>query len=253
MNNRYMGKVAIVTGASGGLGRALALGYAGEGAALVILDVEPQGLEETAATIRSAGGICETHQIDLSDEAQITATGAKLCAAHPKIDLLYNNAGIAYGEINKMIDAIGMDRWVHFIKINTLSPLLLGKALLPSLAAAKGCIINQSSMAAYVPATVYGVTKAALNQMTYGMATLWGNDGIRVNAIAPGMMETAAGNKALPPEHQARIQATQKLALHGLADDIVKLGLFLGSDDARFITAEVVHCDAGSSIRGWRE
>ncbi len=253
MSRRYQGRLVVVTGAAGGLGRALALGYADEGAELVLLDIAPAGLAETAGMIRAMGGACSTHQIDLSDEAQIVAMGETLCAAHPKIDLLYNNAGIAYGEVNKMIDETSMDRWKFFLAVNTLSPLLLGKALRPSLAAARGCIINQSSMAAYVPANVYGVTKAALNQMTYGMATLWGKDGIRVNAIAPGIMETSAGNAALPPEHQDRIRATQKLDLHGLPDDIVKLGLFLGSDDARFITSEVMHCDAGSSIRGWRE
>jgi 3-oxoacyl-[acyl-carrier protein] reductase len=253
MSKRYVGKVVVVTGAAGGLGRELALGYAGEGAELVILDIEPKGLEETAAMIRALGTTCSAHQIDLSDEAQIIAMGEKLCAAYPMIDLLYNNAGLAYGEVNKMIDDVSMERWKFFLAVNTISPVLFGKVLKPSLAAAKGCIINQSSMAAYVPATVYGVSKSALNQMTYGMAALWGKDGIRVNAIAPGLMETDAGNAALPPEHQTRIRAMQKLDLHGLPSDIVKLGLFLGSDDARFISAEVMHCDAGNSLRGWRE
>ena len=253
MARRYEGKVVVVTGAAGGLGRALALGYAGEGATTVILDIEPKGMAETAAMIEKLGAACATYEIDLSDEAQIEKVGAQVVADFPRIDLLYNNAGIAYGEVNKMIDETSMERWKFFFAVNTLSPLLFGKALKPALAAANGCIINQSSMAAYVPANVYAVTKASLNQMTYGMARLWGKDGIRVNAIAPGIMETAAGNASLPPEHQEQIRKTQMLDLHGLPDDIVKLGLFLGSDDARFITSEVMHCDAGSSIRGWRE
>jgi 3-oxoacyl-[acyl-carrier protein] reductase len=252
MARRYEGKVVVVTGAAGGLGRALALGYAGEGAALAILDIEPNGLAETKTTVEALGVSCATYEIDLSNEEQIEAVGQQVVADFPEIDLLYNNAGIAYGEVNKPIDETSMMRWQFFLAVNTLSPLLFGKALKPALAAANGCIINQSSMAAYVPAGVYGVTKAALNQMTFGMASLWGKDGIRVNAIAPGIMETAAANDALPPEHQERIRGTQKLALHGTADDIVRLGLFLGSDDARFITGEVMHCDAGSSIRGWR-
>ena len=108
-------------------------------------------------------------------------------------------------------------------------------------------------MAAYQPAVVYGVTKSALNQMTWGMARLFGADGIRVNAVAPGLMETPASNASLGEERHAQIRALQMLPAHGQPDDIVNLGLFLGSDDARFITAEVMHCDAGHPFRAWRE
>ncbi len=252
MARRYEGKVAVVTGAAAGLGRGLALGYAGEGAELVALDIEPEGLEETARLIREAGGACTTHRIDLSQEGEIHAVAAAILAAFPRIDVLYNNAGLAYGAINAAIDTLDMARWQRFLAINTIAPLLLGQALRPALAAAKGCIVNQSSMASYRPASAYGVTKAALNQITYGMASLFGADGIRVNAIAPGLMETPASNAALPQETRERIQGGQMIGLHGTTDDIVALGLFLASDDARFITAEVMHCDAGHGLRGWR-
>jgi NAD(P)-dependent dehydrogenase (short-subunit alcohol dehydrogenase family) len=107
-------------------------------------------------------------------------------------------------------------------------------------------------MASYLPAVAYGVTKATLNAMTYGMAQVFGADGIRCNAIAPGIMETTASRSQLSPETYARVQGTQALNLHGTAQDIVSLGLFLASDDARFITCEIVSCDAGSRLRGWR-
>jgi NAD(P)-dependent dehydrogenase (short-subunit alcohol dehydrogenase family) len=107
-------------------------------------------------------------------------------------------------------------------------------------------------MASYMPATAYGVTKAALNAMTYGMANVFGADGIRVNAIAPGIMETPASRASLPPGTYERVQSQQVLKLHGTADDIAALGVFLASDDARFITCEVVTCDAGNRLRGWR-
>jgi 3-oxoacyl-[acyl-carrier protein] reductase len=253
MARRFEGKVVVVTGAAAGLGRALALGYAGEGAELVLLDIEPKGLAETAELVRATGNSAATWEIDLSKEDQIERVGAEICAAFPKVHVLYNNAGIAYGEINQLLDAVSMARWQFFLTVNTISPLLFTKALRPALAAARGCVINQSSMAAYQPASIYGVTKSALNQMTYGMAQVFKSDGIRVNAVAPGLMETPASAQALGGERHQRIKGMQMLDLDGQAQDIVQCGLFLGSDDARFITAEVIHCDAGNALRGWRE
>jgi len=107
-------------------------------------------------------------------------------------------------------------------------------------------------MASYLPGTAYGVTKAALNAMTYGMARSFAAQGIRVNAIAPGLMETPANRAGLSPEHYTDIQDMQMLKLPGRAADIVALGLFLASEEARFITNDIVHCDAGHPFRGYR-
>jgi NAD(P)-dependent dehydrogenase (short-subunit alcohol dehydrogenase family) len=91
-----------------------------------------------------------------------------------------------------------------------------------------------------------------LNAITYGMANVFAADGIRVNAIAPGIMETPAGKAGLSTETYARVQGMQLLKLHGTADDIAALAVFLASDEARFITCEIVSCDAGNRLRGWR-
>ncbi|MEY4509986.1 MAG: hypothetical protein RLZZ450_2108 [Pseudomonadota bacterium] len=251
-NERYKGRVVVVTGAGGGLGRALALGFAREGAQLVLTDVDPELMDETHALVTAQGALSSTHKLDLANEAAIEQFGAELCAAHPRIDVLYNNAGLAYGEVAYAFEALSLAKWQLFLTINTIAPLLVARALRPSLARATGVILNQSSLASYMPATAYGVTKAALNAMTYGMATTFGADGIRVNAIAPGIMETPANKAGLSPETYARVESMQLLALHGVPDDIVRLALFLASDDARFITNEVVHCDAGNRMRGFR-
>lgn len=252
MAQRFMDRSVLVTGSAGGLGRAFALGFATEGANLILADMNAAGLEETADEVRALGQNCSTHLIDLSVEREIQEFATAVSQVHPRLDVLINNAGLAYGEIAFSFDTLSQAKWLHYFAVNTVAPLLLATALRAPLAAGPGVIINQSSMASYMPGTAYGVTKAALNAMTYGMARMFGKDGVRVNAIAPGLMETPANRAGIPPEHYAQIQGLQFLKLHGAADDIVSLGLFLASEDARFINCEIVHCDAGHPYRGWR-
>ena len=252
MSRRFEGRTVLITGAAGGLGRTSACAFAREGATLILADLHDAGLQESAAAVRVAGAECFTHAFDLALESEIQRVGREICARHPKLHVLYNNAGLHLGESNQGVASIGLAQWLHYLTVNSIAPVLLAQALRPALAAAQGVILNQSSMASYVPATIYGVTKATLNSMTFGMAHAFGRDGIRVNAIAPGMMETSATRGHMPPEQYARIQATQILDLHGTGDDIANLALFLASDEARFIDCEIVHCDAGSRVRGWR-
>ena len=129
-----------------------------------------------------------THCVDLAVESEIKELGVQICKAHPRIDVLYNNAGIAYGEITHAFETLSQEKWLRYLAINSIAPLLVAQSIRSSLANAKGVILNQSSMASYVPASAYGVTKATLNSMTYGMAHVFAKDGIRVNAIAPGLI-----------------------------------------------------------------
>ncbi len=253
MARRFDNKQVVITGAAAGLGQTSAQLFAREGADLALLDINREGLEETAALVEAEGSKVSCHEIDLADQSSIMALGEQLCEMYPAIDVLFNNAGVAYGEVNAMVDQMDQDKWLHYLSINSLAPLFLARALRPSLANACGAIINQSSMAGYQPANVYGVTKAMLNSLTFGMANVLGGDGIRVNAIAPGIMETPASKDALDDATYQRIQGMQLLGeLHGTAEDIARLALFLASDDARFINCEIVSCDAGNRMRGWR-
>ncbi|NGY03963.1 SDR family NAD(P)-dependent oxidoreductase [Solimonas terrae] len=252
MSQRFQGRTVLVTGGAAGLGRSFAEHFAAEGAQLLLLDIDRKGLDETAALLRARGTMCATYRVDLAVEAEIQAFAAQLIAEHPRLDVLVNNAGLAYGEIATGFTDLSQEKWLRYFAINSVAPVLLGQAVRPALAAAKGNVINITSMASYMPATAYGVTKATLASMTYAMATHFSADGIRVNGIAPGIMETPASKDSLPAETYARVQGSQMLKLHGVAEDIARLGLFLASDDARFITSEIVNCDAGNRMRGWR-
>jgi 3-oxoacyl-[acyl-carrier protein] reductase len=252
MTKRFADRRVLITGAAGGMGRAFAQAFAAEGAGLILTDVEQQGLEETASLVRGAGTECSVHRVNLAVERDIVQFADQIRSAHSRLDVLINNAGIAYGEVARAFESLSQEKWLHYFNVNTVAPLLLAQALRPLIASARGVILNLSSMASYVPATAYGVTKAALNAMTFGMAQVFAADGIRVNAIAPGIMETPASRAHLTSETYDRVQGQQLLKLHGTADDIAALGLFLASDEARFITCEIVHCDAGNRLRGWR-
>jgi 3-oxoacyl-[acyl-carrier protein] reductase len=252
LHKRFIDRLVVITGAAGGLGRAAARGFAREGARLILVDVDERGLDETASALRRDGTVCRTDRVDLAVESEIHRFGAEICREETKIDVLYNNAGLAYGEIAHGFENLSQEKWLRYFAVNSIAPLILAQALRPALATAKGVILNQSSMASYVPATAYGVTKATLNSITYGMAQTFAADGIRVNAIAPGIMETPANVAQLSPETYARVQGMQLLKLHGEAEDIVALALFLASDEACFITCEIVSCDAGNRLKGWR-
>ncbi|MET0240273.1 MAG: SDR family oxidoreductase [Sphingobium sp.] len=253
MTQIFAGKLAVVTGGAAGLGRAIALAFARKGADIVIVDINEQGLADTSAEITALGVQCETYRVDLSVETEIKALGADILSKHDTVDVLINNAGLAYNDISRGFADLSMERWLYFFAINSVSPVILALALRPALAKAKGVIVNQSSMAANTPATAYGITKATLNSMTYAMAAQFSGDGIRANSVEPGIMETPASNAALGEDKILALRSTQFMATEGgTAEDIANLHVFLASPEGRFINCEVLSCDGGNKMRGWR-
>jgi 3-oxoacyl-[acyl-carrier protein] reductase len=252
MSGAFSGKTVLVTGGAAGLGRAYALKFGGDGAHLILADINADGMEETKALVEGVGGSAECHVCDMSDEAQIAALGEAVLAAHPKLDVLINNAGLHLGEIARGFFGLGQAKWQHYFAVNTIGPLLLAEALRPALAAAKGLIINKSSMASYQPQTAYGITKAALNVFTHAMANQFAADEIRCVAIAPGLMETPAAQGGVDAANWERLKSMQAVKRQGTAEDIANLGYFLARDEGSFINNQVLLCDGGNQLRGFR-
>ena len=252
MADEFAGKTVLVTGGAAGLGRAYALAFGSRGAHLILADIAEPGMVETRALVESVGGTAECHALDMADEAAITAAAAKVLAGHHKLDVLINNAGLHLGEIARGFFGLGQAKWQHYFAVNTIGPLLLAEALRPALARAKGLIINKSSMASYNPATAYGITKASLNVFTHAMAVQFGADEIRCVAIAPGLMETPAAKTGVADDNWERLKAMQSVKRQGTAQDIANLGVFLASDEGSFINNQVILCDGGNQMRGFR-
>lgn len=253
MPGRLAGKTALITGAAAGLGRAYAVAYAREGAGHVLIaDINQAGMDETKALVEAEGASASTHRVDMSLEDEIVGFGKEVVAAHDRLDVLINNAGLHMGEIARGFFGLGMAKWQYFYAVNVIGPLLLAEAVRPALARAKGLIINKSSMASYAPATAYGLTKASLNLFTYAMAQQFGADEIRCVAIAPGLMITEATRTALGEEKWAELMAQQLVKRQGTAEDIANLGVFLASEEGSFINNQVIICDGGNQMRGFR-
>jgi 3-oxoacyl-[acyl-carrier protein] reductase len=252
MAKRFSGKTVLVTGSAGGLGRAYALAFGREGAHLILADINEAGLAESKTLVEEVGGSASTHRLDMAVEAEIQAFGVEIVAQHERVDVLINNAGLHAGEIARGFFGLGQAKWQHYFAVNTIGPMLLAEAVRPALAKAKGLIINKCSMASYNPATAYGITKASLNVFTHAMAMQFGVDEIRCCGIAPGLMETDAARGGVADDNWERLKGMQSVKRQGTAEDIANLGVFLASDEGSFINNQVILCDGGNQMRGFR-
>lgn len=200
------GKVAIVTGASRGLGRAIAEAYAREGASVVVSArrQSPTGLEgttqDTAAAIASAGGESLALPCDVTDEQQVAELVERTLARYGRIDVLCNNAGVM--SMGETIDDIGPDWWDEIMRVNTRGPYLCCRAVLPTMVAQQsGSIINigsrAGSSAGIGGGVAYSASKAALHMFTFCLAEEVKEHNIAVNALSPGSMKSE-GSAAIP-------------------------------------------------------
>jgi len=247
MSGKLDGKVAIVTGASKGIGAAIAAHLAAEGAAVVVnYAASKSAAEKVVAQIAQKGGRAVAVRADMSKPADITRLFAETKSAFKRIDILVNNAGIYEFD---PIEAVTPENFHKMFDLNVLGLLLATQEAIKHFSSG-GSIVNISSVAAtQAPptASVYSATKAAVNAITRSLAQELGPRNIRVNAVNPGMIETEGTHSAGITESDFRKQteAQTPLGRIGQPSDIAPAVVFLASDDAAWLTGETLYITGG--------
>ncbi len=243
-------KVGIVTGAGGGIGQAYAEALAREGAAVVVADINVDGAERVAAGIRAEGGIALAVPVDVSDPDSARAMAERTVAEFGGIDYLVNNAAIFGGMKLDMLLTVDWDYYKKFMSVNLDGALVCTRAVYKEMAErGGGAIVNQSSTAAWLYSNYYGLAKAGVNSLTQQLSRELGWQKIRINAIAPGPIDTEANRTTTPQQIVADIVSRIPLSRMGEPADLVGLCLFLLSDEARWITGQIFNVDGGQIIR----
>lgn len=244
------GKVALVTGAAGGIGAETALALCEQGARVVLTDLKADGLQEVVERLKGQGHEVAGKGGDLLDEAEIRAVVAFAADTFGGLDILDNNAG-ATGFSSRDMDVAEMpvELWDQVQGINSRGPMLFCKHALPlMLARGGGSIVNISSgqaLSGDISNIAYAAGKSALNALTRHLATAYGPRGIRVNAVAPGLIVAPGTEGRLPKRVQALFIAHSLVPRLGTPRDIANMVVFLASDLSSFITGQVISVDGG--------
>jgi 3-oxoacyl-[acyl-carrier protein] reductase len=247
---RFEGKVAVVTGAAQGIGEAYARALGAEGAAVVVADIDQELGEQVAKQIESDGGRAIFVPVDVSDPASAQAMADRVTEELGGVDLLVNNAAI-YGDMAfDLLVTVDWEYYKKFMAVNLDGALVVTRALYPLMQArGGGAIVNQSSTAAWLYSGFYGLAKAGINSLTQQLAHELGGMGIRVNAIAPGPVDTAATRKQAGDVAHDIVKRQLAIKRMGQPDDMVGACLFLLSDEASWVTAQVLNVDGGQVFR----
>ena len=234
MSGRLAGAVALVTGGASGIGAATAARFSAEGATVVTLDLA-EGVD---------------HRVDVRDEDAVAGVVAAVVAAHGRLDVVVNAAGVAGGGPAHLLD---LAEWQRVIDINLTGTFLVCKhALGPMLEAGSGSIINVASIEGIEGTeggSTYNASKAGVVMLTKNLAIDYGGRGIRANAICPGFIETPLLESVLGAPgmevYRDRIRDAHKLGRFGRPDEIAGAALFLASEDASFVTGHALVVDGG--------
>lgn len=251
MNIGFEGRVAIVTGAAHGFGRAIALGFAERGARVHACDVNDEGLAET---VRLGGEAVAIHHLDVGDRAAVQQTVAAIDGDEGRIDILVNNAGGVRGQVGRPIEEISAADWQAIFDVNLSGAFFMAQAVAPVMKRRKaGRIVNISSGAglgiSLTGIQAYASAKAGQIGLTRQLAHEFGPFGITVNNVAPGFVRsnptTERQWEAMGSEGQQRLIQNIALKRLGTPEDIAAMVMFFASDHAGWISGQVISVDGG--------
>jgi NAD(P)-dependent dehydrogenase (short-subunit alcohol dehydrogenase family) len=253
MTDRLTGKVAVVTGAGSGIGRAAAALFAAEGAAVALVDLAAPAAKEAVADINGAGGRAIAVGADVSEPEQVDSAFTQILNEFGRVDVLYNNAGV--NSSGSVVDATE-DDWDHCFAVNAKGTFLCSRMAARSMVqTGGGSIVNQGSVAAVVGVAnfaSYCASKGAVVALTRSMSVDLAPRGIRVNVICPGTVYTPLMEPMLRDRGGGNLEAglaltTAKYPIGrlGTPDEIASVALFLACDDSSFLTGSVVTADGG--------
>jgi NAD(P)-dependent dehydrogenase (short-subunit alcohol dehydrogenase family) len=263
MMGRLEGKTAVIVGggqtpgATTGNGRAVALLFAREGARILVVDRDLDSAGQTAELVRQEGGTATAHRADITVESDCAAILDAALQSMGYIDILHNNVGIVPAGRTEDLPA---GSWRHGFEVNLTGMWMTCKYVLPHMRErGRGAIVNISSMAGLLAggeAIAYTTSKAAVHSMTRSLALEYAPHGVRVNCVAPGMMDTPMGVDTVAraggvdrAEVAARRAAMVPMGHQGTSWDVANAALFLASDEAAFITGAILAVDGGFTLR----
>jgi len=247
----FSGKVAIVTGASGGIGLATATVLAERGATVVLTATRTENVRSACDALAARGLAAEPMALDLADESSIAALMIAVITRHGRIDVLHNNAAdLSVTKQDQNVETMALGVWDRIFRVNARGTMLCCHYALPHMVQrGSGCIINTASALGLFGADVqaaYAASKAAVMQLTRSIAVSHGKRGIRCNAVVPGLIATQAARDNLPPMLW-QIQESENLTPYvGVPEDIAYTVAFLASDEARYITGQSIVVDGGA-------
>ena len=249
----HQGKVAVITGGGRGFGKAFGAALAERGAHVVLADIDGGAAAAAAAEICAAisdnGGSASAAVCDVADEAGVAAMFDAVAGEHGGLDILVNNAGLHSAAYNKPSAELGIAALRRLFDVNVMGVYICSLAARQAMSGRDGAaIVNISSSAAYANRSAYGVSKLAVRGQTTQLAREFAADGIRVNAIAPGLIFTDTIRAELASEDKTRVLGQQILPREGEERDIVDALLFLVSPASSFITGETLRVTGGFAL-----
>jgi NAD(P)-dependent dehydrogenase (short-subunit alcohol dehydrogenase family) len=251
--NRLAGKIAVITGGGGGIGRATALAFASEAAKVAVADIDASAANAVAAEVNASGGEAIGLAVDVSREDQVAKMIEQVVARFGRLDIGFNNAGIDIE--HEPLATASEELFDRLMGVNVKGIWLCMKhEIAQMLAQGGGAIVNTSSIAGLIGAPrqpIYCATKHAVVGLTRAAALEYGRKGIRVNAVCPGVIRTQMMERAIArdPRRSQQVEQIHPIGRVGEADDVARAVVYLCSDDAAFVLGHALPVDGGYTAR----